>query len=634
MPRNNHDHPQLAAKGYVGYSLELAIALAVLSLVALPLTFCCIIWSLKEALEKEYGDVIVPSVVLFTRSCDVARIASIIIHFIVNLIGSVIVGISLYLQQLCASPTYQAIREEITSGSGDIQFGSPLPLAIRLFRRCRPLISLWLFLMLTSLVLHLSLNGAVGFQFNTLFLWGQVLRADGINPLLFELEHWTNITGTQCQTQLKQLSTNANLANITLVVDQSGSINWEDYTSIEEYWPNGTIYLNPNLVHIEYCFVNQVPEICSVTARWAPLTLFTAALLFKSIVVLISLTYVSHFHQPLYNSIGDILNLAVQRPEVAVVPANECLVDSSRARGVSRPDASLALTRALSRKIAWWRLMLTSDWICYAWQLFSLGAMIFAIYESTVAYFPLYSTRNIFTIFIGQGFGTPFRLLWTYTFGNDGIQLSSSQLTLLVFMANSVQVWVAISIFCANNHITRTWLETDWRGYYMRYRCPRVSSDTGRKGIGIRKPRVLQLPYLVTITQIGLGAVAHGLASQAFFVVETSGPRVTVYGAVENVLDFYVTHSPGVMAIGGLFVFILLTIMTIFMFVGRRTSMPVMNGSVRVVLASCTKLKGFPDDGIAWGDISEADDQKVAGFGGHVEPLDTGYYGKVNVVLR
>jgi hypothetical protein len=447
MPRNYRDHPQLAAKSYVGYSLQLAITLAVLSLLALPLTFCCIIWSVKEALDKEYGYVIVPSVVLFTRSCEVAKTASIIIHLIVNVIGTVIFFISLYLQQLCANPTYQAICEEITSGGGDIQFGSPLPLAIRLFRRWRlrryrPLILLWLFLMLTSAVLHLSLNGAVGFQFNTVIMWVQVLRADGINPLLFELAHWTNITGTQCQTQLKQFSTNVNLANMTLVVDQSGSLNWGDYELVEIYAPNGTVYLNPNLDHIEYCFVNQISsEICSVTARWAPLTLFTAALLFKSIVVLLGLTYVSHFHQPLYNSIGDILNLAIQRPEVAVVPASECLVDSLSLR----PHASLALGRARSRKIAWWRLMRTSDWICYGWQLFSLGAIIFAIHDSTVAYFPLYSTDNIFTVFIGQGFGTPFRLLWTYTFGIGGVQLSSSQLTLLVFMANSVQVWLAIS---------------------------------------------------------------------------------------------------------------------------------------------------------------------------------------------
>jgi hypothetical protein len=168
----------------------------------------------------------------------------------------------------------------------------------------------------------------------------------------------------------------------------------------------------------------------------------------------------------------------------------------------------------------------------------------------------------------------------------------------------------------------------------MRYKRPRVSSDTGQKGTGIRKPRFLiQLPYTVTITQMALGAVLHWLLSQAFFIVETSGPQVTVYGEVENVLDFYITHSPGAIGIGGLVMFVLLTIMTIFMFIGRRASMPVMNGSLRVVLASCTKLNGFPDGGIAWGYISETDDQKVAGFGDHVEQLEPGHYGEVDILF-
>jgi hypothetical protein len=143
---------------------------------------------------------------------------------------------------------------------------------------------------------------------------------------------------------------------------------------------------------------------------------------------------------------------------------------------------------------------------------------------------------------------------------------------------------------------------------------------------------VLQLPYYVTITQIVLGALTHWMVSEAFFVVETSGLRVTIYNAVENALDFYITHSPGVMAIGGLIFFILITFMTIHMFVGRRTSMPVMNGSVRVVLASCTKLNGFPEDGIAWGDISERDGENVAGFGERVESLRSGDYGRVRCV--
>ena len=263
----------------------------------------------------------------------------------------------------------------------------------------------------------------------------------------------------------------------------------------------------------------------------------------------------------------------------------------------------------------------TSGWISYGFQIFAFGAVLFALSESTICYFSLYSTRSIFTVLFHAGFGTPFRILWKFQLF-DGID-NSSQLTFLVFMVNSPQLWFSICFLLLNNHTTRIWLETDWRSYYLRLKRPRMSCDSGNSIRWARKPRILQLPYPITINMIILGAACHWLISQAFFVVEVRVPYY-VNDELQYRLVFYLTHSPGPIGIGALFYFIMLVAMIIHLFIPQKTWMPVMNGSVRVVLASCTTLTGFPAGGIAWGEICDDRNKRVAGFGALVKPLVAG----------
>jgi len=470
--------------------------------------------------------------------------------------------------------------------------------------------------------MHLCLNGIIGFQYHIQSYYPNIIPANELNPILFKLEKWTNVTAAQCQTDLRTvIALNVEIVNITLIVDDAAPLGFLDYFGNVT---NGT-QVNPNWNYIRYCFENKTPAIYTLTARWAPLAVFTGVLILKSIFVLISLMYMSHFHQPLYTSIGEVIQLAIQHTRI--VPATEALQDGPLIRQLSNTKSA---GRGVVRKLAWWRLMLISDWVCYTFQLFSFAWVILALYEAAVSYFSVYSTRNIFTVFIAQGFGTPERPLWIYYLGGINDIVTSSELTALVFFANSAQLWLAIGVFCANNHYTRIWLEGDWREYYLRQRNPRVSRDMVSDSTGTKKPRIVApAPYWITILQLSLGAAAHWLLSEAFFVVEA------VYkpaGSTLGHIQFYVTHSPGAIAIGALFFFIFIIFITAHMLRPRWTAMPVMNGSVRVILASCAGLTQFYREGIAWGTVDEKGAVKVAGFAPGVTPLTPGNYGGTIIV--
>jgi hypothetical protein len=624
--------PQLVGKHYVGFSLPIGHTLATFSLLSLAITVYCTFYSLKEAFEDNFPLIVLPSIPLYTGGHLAVRAWYTVSHLILNVIGSVIVAMSSYFQQLCVAPSYEVIRTAVRSDGGDVPFGSPVPTIVGVFRRFRrsvPVICVWALLLSTSLVMHLCLNGIVGFQYHIQTYDYNIIPANDLNPIFFTLANWTNATATQCQTDLRTIvgAFNVEIANITLIVDDTAPLGFLDYFgNVTELGPNGT-QLNPNWNYIRYCFENKTPAICTLTARWAPLAVFTGVLILKSIGVLISLRYMSHFRQPLYTSIGELLQLAIHNTDARIVSATEALQDGPLIR--RHLSKTKPAVRGVVRKLAWWRLMLISDWVCYAFQLFSFAWAILAVYESTVTYLPVYSTRNIFKVFIAQGFGTPERPLWTYNLGGVD-DITSSQLTALVFLANSDQLWLAIGVFCANNHFTRIWLEGDWRKYYMRQRNPRVSRDMVSDPTGTKKPRkVAPVPYWITVSQLILGAAAHWLLSEAFFVVEAF---YRPPGSTLSYIQFYVTHSPGVMAIGGLCFFTFIILITAHMLIPRWREMPVMNGSVRVVLASCTRLTRFGREGIAWGTVDEKGEVKEAGFAPIVTPLTPGNYGGTTIV--
>ena len=599
----------LSGKTYVDYAYKLAYFLAITCFLSLCLTFFSVHRSLTDAVRQIYDFSILPSFALFTGECHRLFGWNIGIHFVVNILGSVIFGISAYVQQLCTTPNYHDIHDGIRPDSGDVQFGSILPFEL-LRRHKKKRFVVWLLLIITSLPIHFVLNSAFGYLYQVHQLSASVVNLENVDALPYSVASWTNITGSDCRDFCNQVfGGNPDVLNITLVVNNTGSLNVFDYFTYST--PNGSWVTNENLQYIEYCFENRITAQCSITLRWAPLLIFSGSLSVKVAVILLSLRHLSHLNEPLYNSIGDLLDLA--NSNSIILPTSECLLDKKSTSRKTCREQTPSGVRAQRRKIRYFRLMGISEHIFYLFQLFSLSWVWVAIYSSTVSYLPIYSAHSIFTVLLQAGFGTPFRVLWELPilFG----ALDSWQLTFLVFIANSPQLWFSIWVFLVNNHIVRIWLETDWRSYYLRLKRPRISRDTNNSEPGVRKPRVLQLPYFVTFGTMSFAAVGHWLISESFFVVETTG----LYGAQQQ-LRFHLTHSPGPIAIGALLFSIVLLCLIINLFVGRWTWMPIMNGSVRVVLASCLRLKGFPAGGIAWGDVSDSQ-ERMAGFAGIVGPL-------------
>jgi hypothetical protein len=242
--------PQLVGKGYVGSTLRIGLTLAAFSLLALVVTICCTIYSVKEAFDERSSLIILPSIPLYTGGHLAVRALYIVSHVLLNLAGSVIVAMSFNLQQLCASPSYEVIRRAVTLDGGDVPFGSPLPTIVSLFRRFRrsvPVICVWLLLLTTSLVMHLCLNGAIGFQYNIQHYYVDVIPVSELNPILFTLANWTNTTATQCQSDLRSiLAINVDTTNITLIVDNGAPVYYLDYFDVE-YGPAGPQLHKPKL---------------------------------------------------------------------------------------------------------------------------------------------------------------------------------------------------------------------------------------------------------------------------------------------------------------------------------------------------------------------------------------------------
>jgi len=343
--------PRLSGKKYVGYSLRLAVVLAIFSLFFISVSIYSVHRSLTDALKPTYNLSILPSVVISGGNCGHLRFVNDGLHFVVNVIGSLIVGISAYLQQICTSPTYQHITNGIRQEGGDVLFGSSLPVA--LFRRRQTkLIVVWLLLVATSLPIHLALNGAIGYSYTSVLLevqgvWTESEVANGVTGFV---PPWTNITGPECQLFFQQLSINIDVEYIILIVNDNATS-----TNILDYLPN-TSEANPNISFIEYCFTYSITPQCSITLRWAPLLIVTFSLLIKTGLILVCLRFFSHFQQPLFCCIGDLLDLAIQRTPDIVIPQGECLLDNRKTRSGPRYEKTSSGVRARHRKIAWWRM--------------------------------------------------------------------------------------------------------------------------------------------------------------------------------------------------------------------------------------------------------------------------------------
>lgn len=99
---------------------------------------------------------------------------------------------------------------------------------------------------------------------------------------------------------------------------------------------------------------------------------------------------------------------------------------------------------------------------------------------------------------------------------------------------------------------------------------------------------------------------------------------VEILGDTQAGSTFYINYSPTAITSIGLSSFPLVLGITIYYFVPRKTWMPLMAGSARLVFESCKGLSSqLPVKGIAWGDIS-TEAMYDAGFGEEVCPVIVG----------
>jgi hypothetical protein len=146
-------------ESYIWVSRWLSITLCGLAVFSFAISIYALVLAVRFPDKQNFGyNVLSPSAPIFMASCGKAEIWNIAVTIIVNIFGTVVLAISNYLQQLCTSPSAEDIATEFEK-KGDATFGANSP--CRLFQRKdrRWVMLIWIVLLVTSLPIHLLLNG-------------------------------------------------------------------------------------------------------------------------------------------------------------------------------------------------------------------------------------------------------------------------------------------------------------------------------------------------------------------------------------------------------------------------------------------------------------------------------------------
>jgi hypothetical protein len=594
---------------------------------------------------------IMPSVTFASGDCDQLKYANYALHLLINCLGTGIVACSNYLQQstsshvsniVCTSPTFEDIKNEMLH-YGDVSFGSNSPRA--LFRRGhKTMILIWTLLILTSLPIHLFLNGVTGYSIRAYPVTGRVLVANiTADPTTFQKEsQWK--PGRIQRMDCAQYLVNAEnwvtaFDNLTIVVDTAADefpYNLtEKYQGFVENWDKGFIEEDgpPSANEIDRCYINaRIPD-CTITVRWFPLAATTIALIIKTVTAILAVRKTYHFKHRLYNSLGDIIAVATRHREELGMPG-ECLANKGeyKKQGLRAlytvGDVRTIPKRAAPIRRRWIRYLGFLDWTVWLFWVGSVVAVWLLMFMSLVPVRRRFLDENgseytnIFTLFSIAGFGKV-SLAFLLSNNHGGQALDGEQplgLPLQIAMANAPQLWLSLGYFLWNNQVTRIWGEHEWRSYAGRRKIPRVSY--GADSPGVRNTRWLQLPYVLSATLMSISTVMHWVVSQALFVVEVEDLSNARNATAE--LIFAICYSPTAIFAIGVMAMALIAFITIYYFIPFRSWMPVMAGSARVVFASCTALpKHLPAAGIMWGDVSD-EWGRLAGFGESANALQMG----------
>jgi hypothetical protein len=149
--------------GYVSGTYIVAYALAFFTLAAVAVTVTVIIltWRAAAATGESILSLGYASLKVRQGNCNTnLQTVNLAADFFINLFGTIILGSSNYVQQICTSPCLAEIAKQMDL-RGDIYFGSNSPSAV--MRQKSSLTFLWLSLVLTSIPIHIMLNGILGY---------------------------------------------------------------------------------------------------------------------------------------------------------------------------------------------------------------------------------------------------------------------------------------------------------------------------------------------------------------------------------------------------------------------------------------------------------------------------------------
>ena len=594
-PVTERSRTQLRQTGHIRTAFLVSYALLLASVISSLTTIIAFILTRQHSTN---ASIYPQSFPVFKDTCDSKKLQfnNLFAHFFVNVIGTVILGLSNYIQQMCASPNIEDVSKGFQR-RGDIQFGSNSPTAV--FRIGQRVLSIaWVALILTSLPLHLTLNGITGFAAKSIPANRTALTTSQIAELTPTELSWDNVSSQACASLLIGSRAHVvNFVNITIIINDGLPADAVSYYngSGENYYANPSDIVN--------CYVEMVLSECELTVRWFPLLGTSFAIIAKTVIVWILIRRHSHFQKPQFSTLGDMIYLATRHPEL-----RRFLPDAGPPRG--------AVFEGVYRRhrIPWRKALGVFDTVAAGFW------WITAIAVTTIGTYLWYSVAGGLSISdrmkrFGLGTEDPATSLVSGATGRpfqEGVSFPVQ-----VIMANLPQVWSTIAYLTWNNQITRIWLEKEWRSFYRSHQRPRVSINSREPGI--QSARWLQLPYWVTVLLMSISVLLHWLVSQTLFVVEIYFSEATLASV------FHLHYSPLAIISVGTMAMVLVFGITFYYFIPIRTWMPLMAGSTRVVFDSCFQLPntGLPRSGIGWGDISTTN-ERVAGFGGVIARMVEG----------
>lgn len=538
--------------------------------------------SSQDLAPQTFGLMRVPSLIVSSGNCSSVRVYNVLAHFILNGIGTLILGASNYLQQICTSPT----AEHVIHREGNIKFGSNMP--VELFRNKGWQMKLfWILLISTSLPLHLMLNGIIGYEGVDTNPKGYV-TTNASDSVSISAQGFTTVGPSACVRYIDEFwGIRSDFTDITIVVTSASKVSY--YSGL---FTPGNFTHTAEAADISQCYLRLVQPQCKIGIRWAELIVVSTILIVKLCVVyfFVRRTTRTLKNERLFNSIGDFMLLAVKEPRFHI-----------NAKG-SKVGPGLKVQVRWISTLGFLDFCIWAFWFCSILSVTIIGFVGWKTCgegESLIAFAhvaPIGSTN----LMVQPGGSL---------FANESISL-----LLLLLLANCPQLWVSICYLLWNNQLTRIWMEHEWRSYYLQRQRPRISHNA-EDIVNVRNTRFLQLPYSATAFLMTTSTVLHWLVSQAFFVTRGIDP----FQGPTAIINW----SPIALLILALITLILLVATTIHYFTPFNTVMPFMGGSAHVVMEACYQLRTFPSAGIEWGDIS-TETEWIAGFGETVVEITDG----------